>query len=85
VANLTLVIDDDTLRRPRLRALEEGTSVNALVRDYLERFADADGRALAGRRRALEIARASRAGSAGSGRSWERDDAHEERTQWPRS
>jgi hypothetical protein len=85
VANLTLVIDDDTLRRARIRALEEGTSVNALVRESLERFADADDRALAGRRRALEIARASRAGSAGSGRSWTREDAYEERIRWSRS
>ena len=32
MANLTLVIDEDVLRRARVRALQQGTSVNALVR-----------------------------------------------------
>ena len=85
VANLTLVIDDDTLRRARIRALEEGTSVNAVVRAYLERFADAHERALAGRLRVLEIARSTAAGTAGADRSWTRGEAYEERTRWPRS
>ena len=35
MANLTITIDDELLRRARLRALEQGTSVNALLRDYL--------------------------------------------------
>ncbi len=41
MANLTLAVDDQLLRRARLRALEQGTSVNALLRDYLETFAGA--------------------------------------------
>jgi plasmid stability protein len=85
MANLTLSIDDDTLRRARIRALQEGTSVNAVVRDYLERFADEHERALEGRRRVLEIARSSSAGTVGAGRTWKRDEAYEERTRWPRS
>jgi len=39
VANLTLSVDDATLRAARIRALEQGTSVNALVRDYLVSYA----------------------------------------------
>ena len=35
VANLTLAIDDDLLRRAREAALSENTIVNALVRDFL--------------------------------------------------
>lgn len=38
VANLTIAVDDDVLRRARIRALEAGTSVNALLRTYLESF-----------------------------------------------
>lgn len=38
MANLTISIDDEVLKRARLRALREGTSVDALLRDYLERF-----------------------------------------------
>ena len=85
MANLTLVIDDDTLRRARIRALEEGTSVNAVVRAYLERFADEHERALGGRRRVVEIARSRAAGTAGSPRTWTRDEVYDERTRWPRS
>ncbi len=35
VANLTLAIDDDLLRRAREAALSGNTMVNALVRDFL--------------------------------------------------
>lgn len=33
--NITVAVDDDTYRLARIRAAEEGTSVSALVRDYL--------------------------------------------------
>jgi len=36
MANLTLSIDDDLLKRSRLYAVQHDTSVNALVRAYLE-------------------------------------------------
>lgn len=36
MGNLTLAIDDESLKRARIRALEMGTSVNQLVRDYIE-------------------------------------------------
>jgi predicted HicB family RNase H-like nuclease len=39
MGNLTLTIDDDLLRRARIRALEQGTSVNSLVREYLRHVA----------------------------------------------
>lgn len=42
MANLTLTIEDDVLKRARIRALEQGTSVNAMVRAYLERLAGED-------------------------------------------
>lgn len=76
MANLTLNIDDDVLRRARMRALEEGTSVNALVRDYLARLAHD-----AGQRTALQeflaIAEASQASSGPEGRQWTRDELYE--------
>ena len=34
MTNLTLAIDEQVLRRARIRALQRGTTVNALVRDY---------------------------------------------------
>lgn len=36
MANLTLSIDDDLLKQSRLYAVRHDTSVNSLVRDYLE-------------------------------------------------
>jgi hypothetical protein len=39
VANLTVTLPGDVLRRASMRALAEATSVNALVRDYLAGFA----------------------------------------------
>lgn len=38
MTNLTLSIDEDLLRRARMRALERGTSVDAALRDFLEEF-----------------------------------------------
>jgi plasmid stability protein len=78
VANLTLVIDDDLLQRARMRALAQGTSVNAVVREMLANYA-ADERVLDGRRRVAALARSSSAGRASTGRSWTRDDLYEDR------
>jgi plasmid stability protein len=36
--NLTLTLDADLLRRARTKAAEQGTSVNAVVREHLEAF-----------------------------------------------
>ncbi|MGI8439844.1 MAG: hypothetical protein ACR2NV_06550 [Thermoleophilaceae bacterium] len=76
MANLTLTVDEDTLLRARVKALEQGTSVNAVVRDYLDRFAGASP-AHAGLAAFLEGARASSAGSGTGGRSWTREGVHE--------
>ena len=76
VANLTLTIADDVLRRARIRALEQDTSVNAVVRDYLERFAGAS-EAHEGLRNFLEATERTGAGSGPGGRSWTRDELHD--------
>jgi plasmid stability protein len=72
--NLTLVIDEDLLRQARIRALEQGTSVNAVVRDYLEHFVGASAReGIAG---FLAVARRAGASSGSEGRVWSRDELH---------
>ena len=77
MANLTITVDEQVLKRARIRALEQGTSVNALLRDFLERFA---GRSPS--RQAVEeihaIARRVKSGSGSAGRAWKRDDLHEQ-------
>ena len=40
--NLTIVVDDDILKRAPIRAIQENTSVNAVVREYLTAYAGAD-------------------------------------------
>ena len=74
---MTLSIDSDVLRRARVRAVAEETSVNALVRDFIGEYADEE----ASRRRAVEnflqLARDSRASSGPQGRTWTRADLHE--------
>lgn len=44
MANLTLVIDDRLLKDARRLALEQDTSVNQLVREYLEKLVAANSR-----------------------------------------
>lgn len=75
MANLTITVDEDTLKRARLRALEHGTSVNAILRDYLEHYAgvkSAQERALKSLLRLSEQASSSR-----GKKRWTRDDLHE--------
>jgi len=47
MANLTIVVDNRILQRARIRALQHGTSVNALLRDYLSSFAGGDDASIA--------------------------------------
>ncbi|MDA8067048.1 MAG: hypothetical protein M0T77_00325 [Actinomycetota bacterium] len=79
MANLTLVIDDQLLQRARIRALERGTSVNALVRAYIEEYvgADAAERAL---RDFLDWAERTPGSSGAAGRVWTREDIYAERS-----
>ncbi|MGH9065276.1 MAG: DUF6364 family protein [Acidimicrobiales bacterium] len=74
--NLTLTVDEVVLRRARVRALQQGTSVNALVRGYLARLAGESG-AADGIRQFLEAVGGAGAGS--GGRAWTRDELHERR------
>ena len=76
MANLTITVDDELLKRARLRALERNTSVNALLREYLEAFVGLRSGTNA-RKRFAAIARAANSSSGGKGRTWSRDDLHE--------
>ena len=76
MANLTITIHELVLRRARIKALEQGTSVNKVVGDYLERYAGmgASQQALT---EFLEIAERSHAGSGDGGRTWRREDVYD--------
>lgn len=76
MANLTITIDDRLLKQARMRAIEDGTSVNAVLRDYLERYAGIGDTAevLNGFGR---LARRAVASSGPRGRAWTRDELHD--------
>lgn len=76
MANLTLSIDDEVLKRARIKALEKGTSVNALVRQHLESLAGKD-QATDSLEAFLTIARRRKGTARGKGRAWTRDEVHE--------
>ena len=82
MANLTITVDDEVLKRARVRAVELGTSVNAILAEHLRTFAgreDARARATAA---LLSLANqnsehgAARAVARGR-RRWSREDLHE--------
>ena len=76
--NLTITVDDELLRRARIRALSQGTSVNAVLREFLESYAGSDAE-VAARSRLAELARSSTASSGPDGRSWRRGELYEDR------
>ena len=76
MANLTLSLEDEVLRRARIRALELDTTVNELVREYLTEFAG-----IGSTRQALDhflaLAGNTDASSGPAGRTWKRDELYE--------
>jgi hypothetical protein len=76
MANLTVTVDERVLRRARIRALENGTSINAVVSDYLHRYAGSS-KTAAGLAGFVELASKSTAGSGPDGRTWRREDLYD--------
>jgi hypothetical protein len=78
MSNLTISVPSDVLKRARLRALEEDTSVNAVLAAYLEAYSRADDDV---RRRECAVARildlSEQSGAGSGGRTWSRDALHE--------
>lgn len=75
MGNLTITVDDESLKKARIRALQEGTSVNALLREFLDSYSGVgrEQREAAGRIISLSRTSQSRRG----GRKWSRDELHE--------
>lgn len=80
MTNLTITVNEQVLKKARMRALEEDTSVNAVLREYLKDYARADSeqqqRVV---ERILTASRESKTGSGPGGRTWKREDLYEER------
>jgi plasmid stability protein len=75
MANLTIAVDGKLLQQARVRAAQLGTSVNAVLRDYMRIWAGGNQE----RTDAVTslLRRSRRARSARGGRTWTRDDLHE--------
>jgi hypothetical protein len=73
--NITLSVDEKVLAVVRRYAMEHDSSVNGLVRDFLDSIAQGESRAQKAR---LRIAELSRHSSARIGPvTWKREDLHE--------
>jgi hypothetical protein len=77
MANLTITVDEQTLKRARMRALEEGTSVNVVLREYLESYAGVSREQREALQRILASSRESTSGSGPGGRTWTREELHD--------
>ena len=73
--NLTLRVDDSILVKARQIASEHSTSVNALVRDYLDELVKTQGRQVSARKNLTRLCRLSKA-EAGS-KNWTREDLYD--------
>jgi len=76
MANVTISIDGELLKRARIRAIEQGTSVNGLIREFLMTLAGASPLKQA-MDEVIDLARRSRGGSGPSGRNWTREDLYD--------
>lgn len=82
MANLTITVDDEVLKRARIRALERGTSVNAVLGEYLRVFVGESDAKLRATKSLLALAadntrRGGRARAKERGaRRWTRDELH---------
>lgn len=75
MANLTITVDEEVLRRARIRALERGVSVNRLLAEYLEILAEG-GRGKQSLEDLVALARRAGSGSGSGGRRWTREELH---------
>jgi hypothetical protein len=73
--NVTIALEEATLRAARRIASERSTSLNAMIRDFLDRLTQRESHARSARRRIAELCRDSNA-EVGE-RNWTRDELHE--------
>lgn len=75
MGNLTITVDDESLKKARIRALQEGTSVNALLREFLDSYSGVSREQRKAVSRIAGLSRASQ--SRRDGLKWNRDELHE--------
>ncbi len=75
MAKLTITVSEEILNSAHRRALEQGTSVNAVLRNYLSQFAGTQSAQANAAKRVLELSRTACSGRGNA--KWTRDDLHE--------
>ena len=75
MTNLTIAIDEAIVRKARVRAINEGTSVSARVREFLADYAQGNDRQQQAGQAFIDAARRSNANSEGA--CWSREDAYD--------
>ncbi|WP_436700872.1 hypothetical protein [Nocardioides sp. BYT-33-1] len=81
MANLTITVDEETLKRARIRAIERGESVNQYLAERLREYAGLDD--VRHRRRAAAerfVALSRDLAGTSEGRGWTREELYEDRT-----
>ena len=73
--NVTIALDESLLREARRVAADRGTTLNAMLREFLVELTERESEAVKARRRIVELCRRSRA-EVGP-RTWTRDELHE--------
>ena len=77
MSTLTITVDDETLRKAELRAKQEGSSVDEVMRKLLDTYAGASGDQLTALKNILELAKNSKAAHVGE--RWTRDELYDRR------
>jgi hypothetical protein len=73
--NVTIALDEFTLREARRIAADRSTSLNGLIREFLGHLVQRESQTAKARQRIVELCQKSRA-ERGTGR-WTRDELHE--------
>ena len=73
--NVTIALNDSLLREARRIAADRSTTLNAMIREFLQELADCESQTARARKRIVELCRASQA-EVGP-KTWTRDDLHE--------
>ncbi|HEY7073438.1 MAG TPA: DUF6364 family protein [Acidimicrobiales bacterium] len=77
--NLTVQLDEETIRQAKILAAKRGTSISGLVARELELLVARDARYEEAQRRAVELMAWS---AEHGGRTWRRDDLYEDEGPW---
>ena len=73
--NVTIALDESLLREARRIAADRSTTLNAMIRGFLEELTEHESQAVKARRRIVELCRKSEARV--GPRTWSRDELHE--------